>query len=297
MKKILLIGSSGFIGRNLYDYLISKTNKYEIYAPSSNNLDVTDENKVEEYLKQTYFDVVIHCAVYNGNKDNCNNLDDKMLENSLRMFYSFEKNQQLFGKMLYFGSGAEYDKRYDIKSVKEDELDKTIPNSQYGFAKYIINKAIYNSDNIYNLRVFGLYGKYEHWKSKFISNACCKAIKNIDISIRQNVYFDYLYIDDFCEIVEYFINNKVKHKDYNIVSGKRIDLLTIAKKVVELSNKNLSIHTCIAGLGKEYTASNERLINEIENYKFTDIDVGIKNIYDWYCENENEIDIYSLLYQ
>ena len=43
MKKILILGSGGFIGRNLYEYLSENTN-YSISAPSSLELNAADEN-------------------------------------------------------------------------------------------------------------------------------------------------------------------------------------------------------------------------------------------------------------
>lgn len=293
MKRILLIGSSGFIGRNLKEYLQSKG--YSVESPRSNELDATDEKEVSRFLSENYYDVVIHSAVDNSSiktyKDS-----SKSLYNSLMMFYSFEKNKHLFGKMIYFGSGAEYNKKNDIINPNESDFGLSIPEDEYGFAKYIIAKQIESSDNIYNLRIFGVFGKYEHWKSKFISNACCKAVKGIPISIRQNVYFDYLWIDDLCEIVEWFLNNKPKYKTYNITTGQKIDLLSIAKIVNEYSEKSLPIYVCKEGLAKEYTCNNDLILNEMGGFKFTDIKDSIKQLFDYYNQNSESIDIYSLLY-
>lgn len=293
MKKILLIGASGYIGRNIKEYLESLN--YIVKSPTSSELDAADEKKVRSFLSKEYYDVVIHSAVDNS----CTKLykdNSKVLYNSLNIFYSFERNKNLFGKMLYFGSGAEYNKENDIKNATEEEFGKSIPKDEYGFAKYIIAKQIENSDNIYNLRLFGVFGKYEHWKSKFISNACCKVIKGIPISIRQNVYFDYLWIEDLCKIVEWFISNKPKFNNYNLTTGKSIDLLTIAKIVNKYSENKLPIYVCKDGLAKEYTANNERMLNEIGYFEFTSIEESIKQLVDYYNKNSEVVDMYSLLY-
>ena len=155
----------------------------------------------------------------------------------------------------------------------------------------------FESKNIINLRLFGIYGKYEYWPFKFISISCCKAIKGIPISIKQNVYFDFLFIEDFCKIIEWFIFNRPIYKDYNVSTGTKIDLFTLAQKVVKVSGKNLPIYVCRNGLDKEYSSNNRRLIQEIGNFKFTDVDVAIEKLYDWYYENEGIIDLYPLLYQ
>jgi GDP-L-fucose synthase len=295
-KNILLLGTSGFIGRNLKEFLNKQKDTYEIYAPTSNEFDISDEEKVKENLTKHYYDVIIHAAVYNPRADYKKDVS-KELDKNLRMFFNFEKYQNLYGKMIYFGSGAEFDKCSNIKMVNEDDLGNGIPNTDYGFYKYIINKSIQNSENIYNLRIFGLFGKYEDWAKTFISGACCKALKNLPITIRENVYFDYLYIEDFCKIVEWFIDHDIKNKNYNISSGKTIDLLTIANIVKNISGKDIPIYMCKEGVGKEYSANNKRMLKEMENFYFTPIEVAINELYVWYKKQEKDIDIYPLIYQ
>ncbi len=94
--------------------------------------------------------------------------------------------------MFYTGSGAEFDKHFPICSVSEEDFAKTVPIDQYSLMKYTISQYIEKSDNICNLRLFGIFGKYEYYPVKFISNVCCKAIKDLPLTMRQNVYFGYL---------------------------------------------------------------------------------------------------------
>lgn len=294
IKKILLLGNEGFIGRNLLEYLAGIP-EYIVFAPNKSELDATDEKSVKKKLESEFYDVIINSAVYNPrvgfNKDS-----SKEIEYNLRIFYNFEKYQDLYGKMLYFGSGAEFDKNADISIVNEDYVPKRIPLNDYGLYKYVINKQILNSKNIINLRIFGLFGKYENWAKTFISGACCKAVKNLPITIKQDVLFDYLYIEDFMIIVKWFIDNICKFKDYNIVSGNTIYLSEIAKKVMNISEKELQIVICRDNIGNEYTASNKRLLDEMGKIHFTPIDVAIKDLYKWYEEKAEDIEIYDLIY-
>lgn len=62
-KRILITGASGFVGRNVKEYL-EQTEKYEIYAPTSSELNCLDEQAVVSCLKQYNFDYVLHFAVY-----------------------------------------------------------------------------------------------------------------------------------------------------------------------------------------------------------------------------------------
>ena len=170
-KSVLILGVSGFIGRNLKEYLERSTQPYRIFAPTQKEFDISNQELVDKYLKEHHFDVIIHSAIYNPRIISDGDAT-KELEINLRMFYNFERHQDRFGKMLYFGSGAEYDKRQSISMVAENSPGNGIPDSDYGLYKYITNKAILSSKNIINLRLFGLFGKYENWKRAFISNAC-----------------------------------------------------------------------------------------------------------------------------
>jgi UDP-glucose 4-epimerase len=296
MSKILILGAGGFMGRNLKELLEKEKELYEIYAPTSKEFDISDERAVKEQLEKRYYDVIIHAAVYNP-RTSSNKDPAKELDKNLRMIFNFERYQSSFGKMLYFGSGAEFDKRAGISMINEDEPGHGIPATKYGFYKYIINKSIQRSENIYNLRIFGLFGKYENWKRTFISGACCKALKGLPITIQKNVYFDYLYIDDFCKIVKWFVDHDVKQREYNVTSGKRIDLLTLADIVRKVSDKKLPVYVCEEGLANEYSASNQRLLSEMGSFTFTPIEDAIRDLYIWYHNHEEDIDMFSLLYQ
>lgn len=296
MKEILILGANGFIGRNLREFLERNDRAYRISSPSSTDLDLLDETAVRQYLQRKNFDVVIHAAVGNPHRNSFSK-EKSELEQDLRMFFNLEKYHNLYGRMFYFGSGAEYDKRKDICSVTEEEPPNDIPANDYGLAKYIIGKAIEKSKNIYNLRIFGLFGKYENWRTTFVSGACCKALKDLPITIRRNVYFDYLYIDDFCRAVEWFLTHELRFHTYHVASGKRIDLITAAETVKRLSGKNVPIYVCQPGLAHEYTASNGRLLHEFPEFRVTKFDTAVASLLEYYGGILDSIDIYSLLYQ
>ena len=292
--KILLTGGSGFVGRNVKEYL---EDKYDIYAPSSGELNCIDEQMVYKHLLENHYDTILHFAVYGDGIDKSKD-GTKSLEYNLRIFNNFAKNSNLFGRMIYTGSGAEYDKRYPIQMVREDDLkDHSIPVDQYGLMKYIINQMIEESDNIYNLRLFGIFGKYEYWKTKYISNLCCKSIKGIPLSLRRNCYFDYLWINDFCRMLDAFIKlAEPKYHVYNAVRGEKIDLLSLAEIVNEIADERQDIIICQEGYANEYTANNDRIMQEMPEIEFTNVKESIKELYLWYKQHENEIDKYSLIY-
>jgi len=275
--KILIIGSQGFIGKNLIEKF---TNKYELLIPGHKDLDLLNEKAVNSFFKENTIDIVINCAVVGGSRKEEH--ISSALSDNLKIFFNLLKNKNRYKKMIHLGSGAEYDKSKPIVEVREADFGKTIPQDEYGFFKYICSKYIEKEENIVSLRIFGLFGKYEDFRYRFISNAIVNNLKGLPITINQNVFFDYLDIDDFVKIVDYFINHKAKHKFYNVGTGNNIDILTIAKKIKTISDKKSEIEVKNKGLNNEYTCNNERLSNELKTFKFTSFDQSLKELYMWY---------------
>lgn len=286
MKKVLLTGAGGFIGRNLKEQLC---NKYDLYAPSSKELNLTDTEKVAEYLESNRFDVIVHAANRNNTRKKDTTPYDS-LDGNLRMFFNLERCSHLYDKMVYFGSGAEYDMRHYIPAMEETYFDTYIPQDSYGFSKYIMSKHSTADTNIYDMRVFGVYGKYEEWERRFVSNAICRALSGLPITLQKNIYFDYLWIDDLCDITDWFINNTPRHHHYNVCRGERIDLLSLAKLVRELLDIDCDILVSEEGWKPEYSGSNSRLLEEIGEYKFATFRDSISKLCDYYRANIEMID-------
>lgn len=272
MKKILLTGGSGFVGKNVLPIL---EEKYCITAPTRKEIDLRDTRAVSNYIKEGSFDFIIHCANPNPVKSSQFDCIDNMFEDSLRIFMNFYHMQDWCEKILYLGSGAEFDKSKSIQVIEEEDIIRSIPSDIYGCSKYIMNELASRSKNIYNLRLFACYGPYDH-ESKFITHVIRSCIENHNITIRQNCYFDYLHVYDLARIMTYFIENDMNYHDYNIASGRRISLLDIAKEIKAQMKSNERIVIEKDGWNKEYTASIERLEKECHLMKdFISLEQGI----------------------
>lgn len=181
------------------------------------------------------------------------------------------------------------------QKMKEEYFDTSVPVDEHGFSKYLIAKQIEQSNNTVELRVFGIFGKYEDYAIRFISNAICKTLFDFPITIRQNRRFDYLYIDDLMSVVDHFIGAKGKYSAYNVTPDDSIDLYAIAEKVKANSGKAVKIVIAEPGLGPEYSGDNTRLRGEMPGFCFTPLDHAIARLYDWYAAHMHLIDRNKLL--
>jgi UDP-glucose 4-epimerase len=282
---ILLTGGSGFIGRNILESYLTK--KHYFTAPRHNELDFLDEGAVKNYFDTHDIDVVIHGAVRPGHR-NAADPTGQLYQNT-KMFFNIARNADRFRKMIYLGSGLVYDLRHYSPKMKEEYFDVHVPADEGGFSKYVIAQYIKNADNMVELRIFGIYGKYEDYAIRFISNAICKTLFDLPITIKQNRCFDYLYIDDLMQILGFFIQNDGHFKHYNITPDHTVELMKLAETIQAISGKDLPIKIAQDGMGIEYSGDNGRLRAEIPSLKLTRHEEAIRQLYAWYYSNKNSI--------
>jgi len=296
-SKILITGGDGFIAKSLNEFLEIQMPSYDIHLCNRQTLDLLDSKKVEEYLKKHKFDVIIHTATYDAAPSFSTKDSHKVLNNNLAMFFNLTRCSDSFGKMLYFGTGAEFGRENWIDNMGEDYFDKYVPiDWPYGFSKYIMTKHSLLSDNIYNFRIFGLFGEYDDWRYRVIPNACCKAVFDLPITIKKNVLFDCIYIDDLSELVKWFIDNDVKHKTYNICRGESYQYKDLAEIVKKISRKDLEIIVEDEDLNIVCGGDNSRLLSEVKDFKFEPIEISIQKIYSWCLINKDKIDVNKMCY-
>ena len=295
MKKILLTGGNGFIGKNILESFLAQ--KYEIIAPRSFELNLIDTDCVDEYFrgkcKGKEFDVVLHSATKPGHR-NAKDASNLFYSN-VRIFENLERHKDKYGKFINFGSGAIYDTTKNITNVKEVQRFDNIGEKEHDFCKYVVSKQIENLDNFVDLNIFGIFGKYEDYSIRFISNAICKALFDLPITLRQNRRFSYLYVEDLVPILEFFIENDVKYKSYNIVPDEKTELLELAQIVKKISVKDIEIKVANEGFGIDYTGDNSRLKSEATQIKFTKLEKSISALYNYYNANINILDKKLLL--
>ena len=285
---IFITGANGFIGSHLKEYLQHTYDNFNLFTPSSKELDLVNEKSVDNYILSNKIDIIIHLANRGGGRDVTDMKN--ITEYNLRIFFNITKHENNVKKIISFGSGAEYGKHKPIVDASEEDYLKEQPHDEYGFYKSITSKYIEKSDKIVQLRIFGAYGEYENYRFKFISNAIVKNLLKLPIVINKNVYFDYIYVDDLVKMIDWFVHNDAKEKIYNVTTGKKVDLLTLANTINEISDFQSEIRVLNDGLNNEYTSNNERVLKEIGNFKFTSHKDAIIKMREYFSYNLDKLD-------
>ncbi len=249
--KLLITGGSGFIGSYL-----TKNLSYNIFAPSSKELDLLDSSSVTTYFNKHKFDVIIHCAIVGRDSYN---IIDKNIENSIMtMFYNIDKNNKSFGKLINIGSGAEFDINTDISNVSENEIFNRVPTQSYGYAKNKVARLIKKNKNYYNLRVFSCIDPSES-DNRLLKRFKNHIIKNKSFNLEYDRYNDFISLEDLKIVIDNTVKDNIHDNDLNVVYKEKLKVSDVLYKYCNLHNINTSIVKIIKQSNNNYTGDGTKL--------------------------------------
>ena len=284
MKKNLLVtGGSGFIGTNLLK-AITKLNRYKItatYFSSKNFHRVKNVKYIKTNLENPKtclkiaknIDIIVMCAANSSGAAVMEKSPLVHLTPNIRMNLNMLEAAHFYSvsKFVFISSNTVY----PVSNLSMKERD-----AQFNFfEKYqivgwmkrfseivceIYSKKIKNKMKTIIIRPGNLYGPYDKFdpkKSKVIPSLISK------ISARQNPINvwgdgkdlkDFLYIDDFCNILIKIINRVNSFEIYNVANGKSVTIKKILKILMKIENlKNNKIYYDVS----KPTMIPKRLIN------------------------------------
>jgi UDP-glucose 4-epimerase len=290
MKKILLTGSEGFIGKNLQESL-TKRNDFILSCPRQAELNLTDSLEVAEWMQSFQPDVIIHSATSNTvgkgyNSDVC--------EQNLRMFFNLLRYRPN-GCMIYsLCSGSSYNRENWVEKMEENYLGTHIPTDGQGFSKFIIaSHARYLSD-VVTLRLFGIFGEHEDYRYKFISNTIAKRLTEVEVTLYRNAVYDYLDVVDFCTILQNLIDCDIRSGEFNVTPDNSVALSQIIETVDHCLDIALPYSVTVPGYGTPYTGSNKELRARLSELTFSPIEKSIRRLINYYKNNMPLIDKVAL---
>ncbi len=204
LKLITIIGSEGFIGRNLIFYLKSNLKKTKIFKVNRKT------NKKVVIKNINHSDVIINCAGINRPK-------------SENKFHDNYKICQFIKENLT---------SYKKKKLIHISSTKVINKNLYGLTKKKAEKVLISSkkSNIITriIRCPNIYGKWSKPNyNSVIATFCHDLIRKNSINIfNENKKIDLIYIDDLCKILLEEIRSKNNNGNYIKIDKKFIHKIT-----------------------------------------------------------------------
>lgn len=161
MKRVLITGHKGFVGRYFYDVL--EESGWTVYG-----IDIKENGDCRNFFKEVnrQFDLVIHLAAIVGGRESIEGCPLAVADN-------FSIDSEFFQwclktkpkKVVYFSSSAAYPTHYqqgsEAKRLQEWMITPSAPSGPdmtYGMAKVIGEYLASFADNVYIFRPFSGYG-------------------------------------------------------------------------------------------------------------------------------------------
>lgn len=254
--KILVTGSSGFIGSNLIKKLKGNVIQYD----RNNNPLETLDNKELLKLKLKGVDVVYHLAgisnpksvdLYKINVDGTKNLLNavKELKQNTKIIYA-----STFGVYKIPKKGDLIDENYTIE-----------PRNDYGKSKLEAEKLILKNNQNIVFRLSNIYGpEMLPGKHSVIANFIDSILNRKPMKVfEKDTTRDFIYIDDVINVLLKFVDMDISGI-FNICSGEETSIMKLIEMIEDKMDKkailDFSLSTSGSGYWKgDFTKARKRL--------------------------------------
>ena len=240
MRKILITGSKGMVGRNICEH--KGSHKYDVLKPSRKEFDLLDLKNVETYIQNNQPEIIIHAAGMVGGIQA--NIKDptKFFYNNLQMGLNLVKTARKAGikNLLNIASSCMYP-RNGINPLEENSIlsgDLEPTNEGYALAKICIERlckyiSLEDTNYVYKTlvpcNIFGKHDKFTpgvaHMLPAVIYRMHQAKINNIDsIKIWGNgkARREFMYSEDLADAI-WFCLEKILELPQTINIGMSMD--------------------------------------------------------------------------
>ena len=309
MKRTYIAGHLGMVGSALVRELNKKKNKRTVITASRNELDLTNQGDVNNFIKQVMPDEIIVAAAKVGGIHANNTYPAEFIYDNLaistNLIHSAYKNK--IKKLLYLGSSCIYPKEA-IQPINENELlsgplEKT--NEWYAIAKIAGIKLCqsfrkqYNCDFISAMptNLYGIKDNYHLENAHVIPAIMHRAFlakKNNEQTLTiwgtGNATREFLFVDDLAEGCIFLLNEYSEDSQINLGTGIEISIKDLAIKICEIVgfNGELVFDTSKPD-GTPRKVLDVTKINELGWQSKTNLENGLKISFEWFLNNYNNI--------
>ena len=215
---------------------------------------------------------------------------------NVRMLLHLVRRAPAGTRFVVLGSGAEYDASRDVVRAREDDPSHPVPRDETGLSKLVQATLAEGRPGFVHLRPFGVFGPHEDWEIRFVSNALCKALHGLPITLRRNRRLDYVWVGDLCEVVgRFLLRGGGTHTVYNVTPDATPDLLALARLARDAAGADVPILVGSEGTGPEYTGDNARLRAELPDLSFTPVREAVERLCAFYRDRLSAIPREKLL--
>ena len=300
MKKIALLGVTGYMGTSLFSEFLSKKNKYtlHVFSRSKSKLkkmiagvpkDFPCEYHTYDEFYSFEYDVIINCTGIGNpselqkNKSEIFNVTEEM--DGLIIAYLKKKPKTLY---INLSSGAVYGDNFKRPLTSETDsilhINKLSTSEYYAIAK-INSEAKHRSLstlNIVDVRVFAFFSSHVSSDSIFLMSEIAYCIKNKKVfeTNEDNLIRDYTTPEDLYSIIQLIIKKGRMNDFFDVYSKKPISKFASLKSLKSAYGLEYRIKEGSAThpqlLKKVYYSKNkkDKMIGYVP--KFSSLD-GIKN--------------------
>ena len=224
MKKILIIGKRGFLGKNLHKYF---NNKYE-----SKIIHFKDIHKFKKRINS--FNYVINTSI---NKNYINKRYFKKFDNDFQISKMINSKETTY---IFLSSRKVYKEKANIK-----ENSKFLPNSHYSKNKLLTEKYLKRKfgTKLLVLRisnVIGYKGSSKNHLHKTFVDFFYKNAKRGIIFDNQKKFKDFISVKKFCQLLEMVIKKNL-NGTFNLSIGRKVYLNDIVRWLNKHNKKKIRV--------------------------------------------------------
>ena len=309
MKRTYVAGHLGMVGSALVRELNKKKNKRAVITASRNELDLTNQRDVNNFIKQVMPDeIIVAAAKVGGIHANSTYPAEFIYDNlaiSTNLIHSAYKNK--IKKLLYLGSSCIYP-REAIQPINENELlsgplEKT--NEWYAISKIAGIKLCqsfrkqYNCDFISAMptNLYGIKDNYHLENAHVIPAIMHRAFlakknneQKLTIWGTGNATREFLFVDDLAEGCIFLLNEYSEHSPINLGTGVEVSIKDLAVKICEIVgfNGELVFDTTKPD-GTPRKVLDVTKINKLGWKSKTNLEDGLKISFEWFLNNYKNI--------